>query len=341
MAGWRDFLRTFVSRRKWLLIGYFAAMGVWSRLRLSRGRIENAVGSSHSELQLEQSLAYIDRVFDEYVRYGKLGPDDLQGRRFLELGVGDNIGVALRFLAAGAREYACLDQFYSVRDVAAERKIYLALRERIPGEQRARFDAAVALDHGIALNPTMIRTVYGKGAQEADRVFPGEQFDFILSRAVIHEVYEIDGAFAAMDKLLAPGGMLLHKIDLRDYGMLSAWGFHPREFLTIPHWIYALMVRNCGKPNRRLIDYYRDKMRELGYCADLSITCLVDPRGYRGVQEEFDPPRQKIEYGVDYSERHRSLIAEIRPRLRAQFRDLSDEDLLAAGVFLAARKPRL
>jgi len=41
------------------------------------------------------------------------------------------------------------------------------------------------------------------------------------------EVWEIDRAFQGLDQLLAPGGCLLQKIDLRDYGLFSANGFHP------------------------------------------------------------------------------------------------------------------
>ena len=62
-------------------------------------------------------------------------------------------------------------------------------------------------------------------------------------------------------------------------------------------------------------------MKDLGYRAETYITCVEDPCGYRSVPEEFDSPRRKIEYGVDYSEQHGSLIAEIRARLRPQFRD--------------------
>ena len=35
-------------------------------------------------------------------------------------------------------------------------------------------------------------------------------------------------------RLRAAPGYMLHKIDLRDYGMFSAVGFQPREFLTSP-----------------------------------------------------------------------------------------------------------
>jgi len=333
------YLKRIATRNKWVVIAYAALSGVRTRRRFSGGNIASSGGSSHSHLTLEASVAYIEHVFDEYVKFGRLHKSDIEGRTVLELGVGDNIGVGLRFLACGARQYTALDRFYSVRDAEAERRIYLALRERLAADEIARFDQALNLHDGIHADEARIRLVYGHGAEEADRVFAGEKFDFIISRAVIHEVYAIDRAFAAMDALLAPGGMLLHKIDLRDYGMLSAWGFHPREYLTIPRWIYRQMVEDCGKPNRKLIDYYRRKMQELGYDAELFITCVLDPSGYRGVQEEFDPFRSEIRFGSEYFEVHRKLIDRIRPRLGPEFRGLSEQDLLAASVFLAARKP--
>ena len=52
----------------------------------------------------------------------------------MEIGHGDNLGVALRFLAAGAAEVICLDKFYSKRDPERQREIYLALRAQLDDE---------------------------------------------------------------------------------------------------------------------------------------------------------------------------------------------------------------
>jgi hypothetical protein len=46
-----------------------------------------------------------------------------------------------------------------------------------------------------------------------------------------------------------------------------------------------------------------------------------------------------LERGIDYHDRHAALVRTIRPRLIGRFRDLPEQDLLTAGLFLVARKP--
>ena len=71
-------------------------------------------------------------------------------------------------------------------------------------------------------------------------------------------LYTVEALAAYLDHL-RPGGYLLHKIDLRDYGMFTKYGYHPLEFLTVPDFVYRQMVESAGQPNRYLVDYYRRK----------------------------------------------------------------------------------
>jgi len=157
-------------------------------------------------------------------------------------------------------------------------------------------------------------------------------FDFIISRAVIEEIYNPDSLFAAADKVLASGGHMLHKVDLRDYGIFSEGGMHPLTFLTIPNSVYRLMSSHSGIPNRKPIAYYRDKVKALGYDAKVFITSTI---GSGPLAE----PREIIRLGVDYDESSRKLVAEIRSSLVGDFRNLPDEDLIVDGIFVVARKP--
>ena len=97
-----------------------------------------------------------------------------------------------------------------------------------------------------------------------------------------------------MDELLLPGGYMIHKIDFRDHGMFSD-KHHPLTFLTIPGSLYTLMTHDSGKPNRRLISYYRRKTTELGYDTHLLITRIV------GSESEILPHKETVTSGVDYS----------------------------------------
>ena len=93
------------------------------------------------------------------------------------------------------------------------------------------------------------------------------------------------------------------------------------------------MTCDSGKSNRRLISYYRRKTNELGYDTKLLITHIV------GSESDILPHKETITLGVDYYDSTLSFLNEIRPHLQAEFREMSNEDLLVSGVFLVARKP--
>lgn len=321
---------------KWLRVAHMIAATSRNRLRFARGDIRGTGGSTHTNRQVSESLGYIRRVFEDYRCFGRLQDRWIEGKSVLELGPGDNVGVGLLFLADGAKRVVCLDKFYSVHSIEYEREVYIELRKQLDPDQQRRFDAAVQLDGGLVFNSEKLEYVYGQGAGEADKALSGQIFDLILSRAVLEEVYDTDSAFAAMNRLLAAGGMLLHKIDLTDYGTFSGLGLHPLEFLTVPDPIYRLMSNDNGRPNRRMMDYYRDKMLELGLESEIYITEVLETNN---VCHAVSGRKVAIDFGVDYFDRHRALVRAIRPRLLPRFRHLPDQELLAAGVFLAATKP--
>ena len=296
---------------RWTRIAKLIAANWRTRLRAALGNRAGVTGLTHTIQNNAETSAYIQRVVDDYVRYGELTDERIRDAAILEIGPGDNLGVAQRFLAMGARRVVCLDKF--------------------------QYDDASR--DGATSDPARLRSVCA-GLEDAGHALAGEQFDVIVSRAVLHEIFDIDRAFTVMDRLLAPGGRMIHKVDLRDYGMFTSLDGHPREFLTVPAPIYTQMVKGSARPNRRMIDYYRRKMSELGYDARLYIALIVQRHNPPGVhQPEILPHKLKLESGVDYTEADVAMIAEIRPRLAPPFRALSDEDLLAGSFMMLAVKP--
>ena len=281
--------------------------------------------------QAAQDLRHINRTFDSYMEHAALTPAALEGKEVLEIGTGENLGVALRFLAAGARRVVCLEKFVPFQNTPYTRDLYLALREQLPPEQRARFDAAIDLSKEVKPDETRLQYLR-RSVEDAEILTRKSSFDLVVSNAVLEEVYDTDTAFAAMDSVLKPGGYSLHKIDLRDYGMFTNQGFHPLEFLTIPDGIYRYMAESVGQPNRRLVDYYRNKMAQLGYQATLFTTAVL-------ARPDLSPHKTVLRRGVDYTDTELDLIRQIRPRLLERYRALPDEDLLVAGIFLMGRKP--
>jgi len=304
----------------------------WRRRRAFKaGNTVSAYGSTHEFWSLEKSVSYIDRVYREYLDFAGLSPEAVRGSRILEVGPGDNFGVALEFLAAGAAKVICLDKFYSERNVEQQTRIYQELRKQLNADQAKVFDESIKLDKGIDLNPERLQYIYGHGIEEADQILEPGSFDFVVSRAVIHNVYDIDRGFEAMDRLLAPGGYMLHKIDLSDENMFSSRGMHPLTFLTIPEGIYYLMASDSGKPNRKLIGDYREQMVRRGYDVKILITAVL-------AEGPLTPHKEKIEQGVDYGGKTVSLIKEIRSNLAAPYRSRSEEELATTGIFLIGTK---
>ncbi len=301
--------------------------------RFESGKIESTSGSTHQQWPLSKSLSYIKDVFEDYLKYANLAPDGLESKRILEAGHGDNVGVALRMLAAGARHVTCLDKFYSEADPEQQSAIYQALREELDARSRARFDEAISMAGGIETNPERLACVYGKGIEEADSLFDANGFDLIVSRAVLEYSPDSDRAFAVMNDLLVPGGLMLHKIDLRDDGMFSSRGLHPLTFLTISDRVYRMMTARSGRCNRKMIDCYRQKLEAMNYAARFYVTGII------GCGEEVTPHKEKIEFNVDYDDYTVALINQIRPDLIGRYRRLTDEELMVCGIFVAARKP--
>ncbi len=162
----RNLKRT-ARKSKTLLIA-FTIYKNWKMRRSFRGgNIESLHGSTHTGRSVEASLAYIDQQFADYLEYGGLLIADLKGKRILELGFGDNLGVALKFLVAGAKQVVCIDKFYSRRVSEHERAIYTAIRANLTGADRRSFDDAIELTEGITLNPTRLTTINGLSLETA------------------------------------------------------------------------------------------------------------------------------------------------------------------------------
>jgi hypothetical protein len=308
-------------------LGRYAWQSVATRVRPKRPVKQ---GATHSGKPLTDSVAYVERVVDEYQRYGGVDAEALAGARVLELGPGDNLGVALRLLGMGASRVVSLDRFVTWRDPAQQLRINEELASRIPEAERDRLNAVLDDDGSIRGDQDRLVLIEGTPIEDADTVLDAQDFEIVISRAVLAHVYDLDAAYRAMDRLLAPAGLMAHKVDLSDINLFTRGGQHPLTFLTIPDPVWDRMRRYAGHSNRNLIGYHRRKLTELGYSFDIKVTRLIGG-------EEFPPI--EVDEVVSKLDPARALIEEIRPKLLPRYRELSDEELAIADVFIRARKP--
>jgi SAM-dependent methyltransferase len=253
-------------------------------------------------------------------------------RRVIELGPGFTIAVPLLFAADGAKLVVGIDKFVKLQTGDDFRAFYSRLREGLSRAQQAGFDRAMRIQPGVALNSAHARYIYHKELQDSIAELGAGQYDLIVSNAVMEEIYDPTPSLRAQGELLRPGGVMVHRIDLGDYDMFSKNGFHPLEFLTVPEWVYRRMVADAGQPNRRLVNYYRDTAKKMGYQSDIYITRVL------GIGE-LPEARRELRAGIDYGADQLKLVRDIRHRLEPRFRSLSDEDLLAWSIVFVARKP--
>jgi SAM-dependent methyltransferase len=302
-----------------------AALGIEARLPIKRQ------GATHRGLSTAESVAYVDAVYGDYRAYGKLGAAELDGASVLELGPGDSFGVALRLLGAGAARVTTLDRFVTWRDRDQQDAIHRALLDTMPSAERERAAQAFAPGTELGVDPARIRVIQGVPAEDAVREFHGERFELIVSRAVLEHVTNPAAVFAAMDELLVPGGLLVHKVDLSDHGLFTAGGHDPLTFLTVREPTYRWMGEHSGLPNRHLADFYRAELDRRGYEATFLVTHAI------GADAEIVPHLPELPPALLAAATPE--IETIRPRLLPLFRDLSAADLATAGIFVTARKP--
>ena len=266
---------------------------------------------------LDESIEYIDRVFRDYLKYGKL--TRFHGR-VAEIGPGDNFGVALRILGTGAKEVHTIDRYLPRYDDSKQDRIHRALAAR-HGLNRLLADPG---SEGRKIRG--LTTHWGTPAENFFRV-SDTRFDHIVSRAVLEHLYDPLGALDDMSASLAPGGTLIHRIDLRDHGMFRR--HHPLTFLTIPDARWRAMTHGAGRPNRVLLPAWRDWLNRSPLTGSLRITRLA------GVDGEIAPAEWK---DIDLAMRRAALgtVRTIRPRLVPSLARYTDRDLAVSGCVLVA-----
>lgn len=205
---------------------------------------------------------YFVRSFDDYrerlVGNAPFGPF-LRGKRVLEYGPGDVLGVALLLYAHGADRVDCVDRFPLESASAKNLEVYRVLLASMPGVVRVRGEHAfnVAGEPASGFRPECVRY----------RITPdglaGETgaYDLIVSRAVLEHVNSLPATLRDIDRGLRPGGVSVHSVDLRSHNLDRDV---PLDFLTWPEWLYRLMYSHKGFPNRLRVPDYHHAIRETG-----------------------------------------------------------------------------
>ncbi|MHA1250169.1 MAG: class I SAM-dependent methyltransferase [Candidatus Helarchaeota archaeon] len=325
--------KDYLKYSKWIIILYHILTNLKSGLYLFSGKYDTTSGSIIQKKGVKESLNYINTVFRDYIKYGKIKSKDLNQKVVLEIGPGDNFGVALNFLIEGASKVICIDKFYPLRSKNKEIKFYHYFRNSLNENKKKIFDNIIRFNKNIKINQQKLEYHFGIGIEDALKILKPNSIDIIVSRSVLEHIYNINSAMNVINELLVPGGLMIHKIDFRDHKMFS-FKHHSLEFLTIPKPLYTLMTKYSGKPNRKLMNYYYFKVKELKYNFNILITSIL---GYKKELKkyinwnDFDPKLEK---------KAEVLIKKIKSSLCYEFRIIPKKILMISGIFLIAKKPK-
>jgi SAM-dependent methyltransferase len=307
----------------WLIISVYKRRN----RRSAQGKGRTTPWVCEFEYNVDRCVEYANRVFNDYFENAAIPVASIAGKRILEIGPGENLGVALRLLAAGAAEVVSVDRFNSLVDQTRQSEIYTSLLEQLTGTQRDRLkDVLTITDKTFSINPARLRYI-NNSIDELASVFPPMSFDLIISRAVLEHVFKIEQAMDVMELLLKKGGCMLHDIDFRDHGMFTSHDLHPLTMLSIPDKTWFAMTSNLGAPNRRLMGYYQSFFQKHAYACDITILRLFG--------EETDVKLKTL----SAENRNRVVARWAGHRLTKKYWTATEPELFVAAASFCARKP--
>lgn len=284
-------------------------------------------GATHNAWTTDQSVSYIRDVFADYCTYGRVFEWNIEGANVLEVGPGDNLGVALQFYAAGAREVTCVDRFQLPQTAPTTERVYEQVVRELDGAAATR--AKDVLRAGACTLEPAVRHLQAP-IEGLEQLLGEEKFDLILSRAVLEHVANLDQAWSSMVRLLKPGGVMLHKVDLRNHSLFA--DLHPLYWMTIGEAQWRWLSAPDPTLNRRLWPDYRELTATWQLESHTWITHILD-------HEECVPHLLPNELAGHYEPGDIDRVEQIRDRLLPRYRNLDVEDLMVSGIFVVVRKP--
>jgi SAM-dependent methyltransferase len=272
----------------------------------------------HSALD-PHAVHYAERIFEWMRETIEKHRGPLRGLRILELGPGHMIVPGILFYVHGAKSYTGVDLFPIAGKASA---LYARLREHLAkrapllpfedvdavrAEALRRFDEVAKLDGPeVVLDESKVSCRYPVDA--AKLPFPDASFDVIFSIASFEHFSDPTAAVRECTRVMAPGGLALHQIDLRDHRDFTK----PLDFLRYEE------------------EDWRDLHKE-------NLFCFTNRFRKSDFERAFAESGLRVK-GVDVNMKA-PLDAALRAQLHPRFKDRPQDDLEAVSAMFVLTKP--
>lgn len=277
-------------------------------------KLTHQTGRGHQEEDAAQIADYYSRCFIDYI--DRLNSEQktnidryLRGKKVLEYGPGDILGVALLMYTHGVECVDCVDRFPLNKISEKNLEVYRILLESLKGKERVRAESAFK-DRGLpesGFNPSAINYSVRPDGLTGET----KKYDLIISRAVLEHVNNLESTILDISNALKTGGVAIHEVDLKSHGLDRYQAF---DFLTWPEMLYKLMYGYKGFPNRWRVNRYKELVEKSG----LRFVKLI-PTGTLEVEK----------------------LDLIRPKMARLFRPVPSEELSWLGFWMVLEHERL
>jgi SAM-dependent methyltransferase len=247
----------------------------------------------------------------------------------LELGPGDSLGTGLAALLCGADRYIAVDvvehanpqrnlqmfeHLIELFRTASPIPDQMELPEVNPLLNDYRFPTYVPRNSDLEKQNAIAEALRNRKDEnpvvtyvdpsEAQRIVSSGSVDLIFSQAVLEHVDDLETVYRCCFNWLRPGGLMSHQIDFKSHGTSHEWNGH----WTYPVWLWRIIRGN--RPyliNRKPCGAHLSAMKAAGF------EIVLEDR----VKQ---PSRLKCD------------------QLAGMLREMSQDDLNTAGVYIVTRK---
>ena len=201
------------------------------------------------------------QVADSYVERIPGGGDGLLGKRVLEVGPGASLGTSVVLACYGA-SVTVADKYLAFWDPDYHQPFYEMLLILLGGRGPAVDPQPIYKLLTVQDFSPDVLTRFEGGAEQLGRL-AGDEFDFVLSNAVLEHVEDVPRSLANLARVTAPGGLNLHQIDFRDHRNFD----RPLEYLTMSVADFdAIFVEQSGEcGNRWRHTQFNGMFEEVGF----------------------------------------------------------------------------
>lgn len=208
--------------------------------------------------RVENSENIIDYILlcNSFIKRSKIDFNKVNSA--LEIGPGDNLGLALSLILDGINQIDVYDKYQSVENIKQNNDIYETLYKKI-GKEKASLKNAM-------FKISRLETYKNKALFLPN--LNKKKYDLIYSVSVLEHLWPAKEIIKELSGALNKNGIHIHVVNFTDHGMFSP-EHNTFFFRSIPEWIYNPIMRPVGRPNRILPSEFLDFFRELGFKVEI------------------------------------------------------------------------